>query len=85
MRFLQVAIQMKLADPATAPEIAHNQDAISHNLIMLLSSQEARDLYSITGKERLRHAALEEIRNALKGLAVHAEIEEVFFTSFIIQ
>lgn len=85
MRFLQVAVQVKLVDPANAPEIAHNQDAISHNLIMLLSSQEARDLYSITGKERLRQAALKEIRNALKGLSVHAEIEEVFFTSFIIQ
>jgi flagellar FliL protein len=85
MRFLQVAVQIKLADPITAPDITHHQDAIRHNVIMLLSSQEARDLYSVTGKERLRKAALEEIRLALKGRADHVEIEAIFFTSFIIQ
>ena len=85
MRFLQVAIQMKLADPTTSPDITHHSDAIRHNVIMLLSSQQARGLYSTTGKERLRSSALEEIRNALKNRADHVEIEDVFFTSFIIQ
>lgn len=85
MRFLQVAVQMKLVDPATATEVTHHQDAIRHNMNMLLSSQEARDLYSTTGKERLRSAALNEIKKALKGRADHVEIEDIFFTSFIIQ
>jgi flagellar basal body-associated protein FliL len=85
MRFLQVAVQMKLVDPNTAADVTQHQDAIRHNVIMLLSSQEARDLYSITGKERLRHATLDEIKSALKGRADHVEIEDIFFTSFIIQ
>ena len=85
MRFLQIAMQLKLVDPASAPEITHHSDAIRHNIIMLLSSQEAQGLYSTTGKERLRSAALTEIKNALKGRADHVEIEDVFFTSFIIQ
>lgn len=85
MRFLQIVIQMKLIDPATTVDVTHHSDAIRHNVIMLLSSQETRDLYSITGKERLRSATLEEIRKALKGRADHVEIEDIFFTSFIIQ
>ena len=85
MRFLQVAVQMKLVDPTMAADLTHHQHAIRHQLIMLLSSQQARSLYSTTGKERLRHSALEEIREALKGRAEHVEIEDIFFTSFIIQ
>jgi len=85
MRFLQIAMQMKLVDPTNAADITHHKDAIRHNIIMLLSSQETRGLYSTTGKERLRRSALEEIKNALKGRADHVEIEDVFFTSFIIQ
>lgn len=85
MRFLQVAVKMKLVDPTTAPDVTLHQHAISHNMILLLSSQEASKLYSTTGKERLRRAALEEIKNALKGRADHVEVEDVFFTSFIIQ
>ena len=85
MRFLQIAIQMKLVDPATATEVTHHSDAIRHNVIMLLSSQETRGLYSTTGKERLRSQTLEEIRSALKGRTKNVKIEDIFFTSFIIQ
>ncbi|MDT8405524.1 flagellar basal body-associated FliL family protein [Sulfuriflexus sp.] len=85
MRFLQIAMQMQLVDPNTAADITRHRDAIRHNVIMLLSAQEAQDLYSITGKERLRRATLKEIKAALKGRADHVEIEDIFFTSFIIQ
>ena len=85
MRFLQIAMQMQLVDPKTAMDITHHRDAIRHNVIMLLSAQEAQNLYSITGKERLRRDTLKEINAALKGRADHVEIEEIFFTSFIIQ
>ncbi len=85
IRFLQIAIQIKLVDPATVADVTHHSDAIRHNVIMLLSSQELRGLYSVTGKEHLRSAALEEIRKALKGRADHIEVEDIFFTSFIIQ
>lgn len=85
MRFLQVAIQMKLVDPTTAADVTLHQHAIRHNIIMLLSSQQAGELYSTTGKERLRHETLNEIKQALQKRAEHVEIEDIFFTSFIIQ
>ena len=85
MRCLQIAMPMPLVDPNPAADITRHQDAIRHNVILILSAQEAQDLYSVTGKERLRRAALQEIKQALKGRADHVEIEEIFFTSFIIQ
>ena len=65
-RFLQVEMQLKLSDMTQSEKILHHDSIIRHTMLMLLSGQEALDLYSATGKERLRVKALEEIRTALK-------------------
>ncbi|WP_126454167.1 flagellar basal body-associated FliL family protein [Sulfuriflexus mobilis] len=85
MRFLQVAVQLKLADPNQGAELLAHEHALRHYLIMLLSDQEASKLYSVAGKEALRKSALQEIKKAIKEHANHVQIEDIFFTSFIIQ
>lgn len=84
-RFLQVQIQLKLSDMKMSEKILHHDSIIRHTMLMLLSGQEAMELYSTVGKERLRVKALEAIRSALKGEIDHLPIEDLYFTNFIIQ
>lgn len=84
-RFLQVKIQLKLSDMTKSPKIIHHDSVIRHTMLMLLSGQDARELYSTVGKERLRVKALEAIRTALKDEIKDLPIDDLYFTNFIIQ
>ena len=84
-RFLQVEMQLKLSDMTQSEKILHHDSIIRHSMLMLLSGQEALDLYSATGKERLRIKALKEIRTALKEEFKKLPIDDLYFTKFIIQ
>ena len=84
-RFLQVEMQLKLSDMTQGEKILHHDSIIRHTMLMLLSGQEALDLYSTTGKERLRIKALKEIRTALKKEFKKLPIDDLYFTNFIIQ
>jgi len=84
-RFLQVEIQLKLSDMKQSEKILHHDSIIRHTMLMLLSGQKAMDLYSTTGKERLRVKALDIIRTALKTELSELPIDDLYFTNFIIQ
>jgi len=84
-RFLQVEMQLKLSDMTKGEKILHHDSIIRHTMLMLLSSQETMDLYSVTGKERLRVKALEQVRTALKDEFTELPIDDLYFTNFIIQ
>jgi len=84
-RFLQVQMQLKLSDMKQSEQILHHDSIIRHTMLMLLSGQEATELYSTTGKERLRVKALESIRAALKPEFSKLPIDDLYFTNFIIQ
>ena len=85
LRFLQVQIQFKLSDVKVSEKLLHHDSIIRHTMLMLLSGQEANDLYSATGKERLRKQALKEVLEALKPEMSEPLIEDMYFTNFIIQ
>jgi len=84
-RFLQVQVQLKLSDMTMGEKILHHDSIIRHTMLMLLSGQEAMDLYSTVGKERLRVKALEGVRTALKNEIKELPIDDLYFTNFIIQ
>lgn len=84
-RFLQVEIQLKLSDMKQGEKILYHDSIIRHTILMLLSHQEATDLYSSTGKNRLRLKALDKIRTALKTEFTTLAIDDLYFTTFIIQ
>jgi len=85
LRFLQVQVQFKLSDVKISEKLLHHDSIIRHTMLMLLSGQEANDLYSATGKERLRKQALNEVLEALKPELEQPLIEDMYFTNFIIQ
>ena len=85
-RFLQVALEVSTRNPAVAEELKQHDPVIRNDLLMLLGSQNETTVISREGKEKLRAEALEAVRNVVtneggKG----SEIENVYFTSFVMQ
>ena len=85
IRHMQVIIEIKLADPLNAPKIDLHKGPIRHELILLLSSQDAGTISSALGKEQLRKDALAAAQKVLQELEGEPIIDALYFTNFIIQ
>jgi flagellar protein FliL len=59
--------------------------ALRHQLILMLSEQNAADMKSATKREELRKTVTSRIRSVFKELTGVDAIEEVLFTSFLVQ
>ena len=85
IRHMQVIIEIKLVDPANSGKIDLHKGPIRHELILLLSSQDAGTISSALGKEQLRKDALEAIQKVMMELEEDPIVESLYFTNFIIQ
>ncbi|MCK4864037.1 MAG: flagellar basal body-associated FliL family protein [Gammaproteobacteria bacterium] len=85
IRHMQVIIEIKLVDPANSAKIDLHKGPIRHELILLLSSQDAATISSALGKEQLRKDALEAIQKVMMKLEEDPIVESLYFTNFIIQ
>ena len=54
------------------------------DLVMLFSSQSEEALSTMEGKQMLKEAALNELINALQEEGEAADVQDVLFTSFIV-
>ena len=85
-RFLQVQVEAMTRDPAVVEIIKVNEPAIRNDLLLLFSSQTYEVLMSAEGKEGLRKSAADAVRTVIaREGAKPTAVEDVFFTSFVIQ
>lgn len=85
IRFLQITLSAMTYDATVPDSLKQHDPVIRNNLVLLYSSQSYSDLTSREGKEKLRADTLSEIQSILKKYTDDKGIEEVFFTSFVIQ
>lgn len=85
IRHMQVIIEIKLVDPSNGAKVDLHKGPIRHELILLLSSQDAATISSALGKEQLRKDALTAIQKVMQELEGAPIIEALYFTNFIIQ
>ncbi len=85
VRHLQISIQLRLDDPADADLLNEHKPAIQHELVMLLSGREAKNVRSTQGKEKLRAEATEILKKVLQESTGKTLINAVYFTAFVIQ
>lgn len=85
VRFLQVTVELELNGPADREAVEKHLPVIRNNLLLLFGSQDYEQLRTRAGKERLREAALEEVRAILNERAGHAGVVQVYFTHFVMQ
>ena len=86
-QFLQLILAVEVADAATGDRIKAFTPKIRNNVMMLLSSKKASELLTREGKENLAVEIRDQINEVLApgSKGDNAPVEEVLFTSFIIQ
>ena len=84
-RYLQMTVQAMARDQQVIDAIKVHAPAIRNNFLMIIGNRDYEGLGSVEGKERLRAEMLEEARAILKSNTGEPGIEEIYFTSFVMQ
>lgn len=86
VKFLQLTVQAMTRDEIMEKDMQRNSPAIRDALLTLFGQQTAVGLSAAEGKEQLRAKALEAVRAVMKSEGKEpAEIEGIYFTSFVMQ
>jgi flagellar FliL protein len=84
-RYLQVTVEVMARDPEAIAAVQANIPLLRNNLLLLIGSRDMKQLSTREGKEQLRALALAEVRAALRKVSPESEIEDVYFSSFVMQ
>ena len=87
LRYIKTEMSARLSTPEAANALRHHMPFVRNNLVMLFSAQTNETISSQDGKETLRKAALDEIRNILvrqEGLEPETVVD-VYFNTFLVQ
>ena len=86
MRFLQVSMQVMTRDHETSELIKLHDPKIRNNMLLLLGSQTIDTISTMEAKEELRKKALETIAKIVEDEGGEGKkVEDLFFTSFVMQ
>jgi flagellar protein FliL len=86
VRFLQVTVQVMTRDPASVDMLKANDPVVRNDLLLLLANQKYDVVATRAGKEKLRADTLAAIRHVIDSSGGKAaNIEQVYFTSFVMQ
>ena len=80
-RFLKVTISLELSTPEVNLELKENIQKITDSILVLLSSKEFENVYSVQGKFKLK----DEITTRVNRFLVVGHVKDAYFTEFIIQ
>lgn len=81
----RITISLLAEGAETIEVLKKNEPMIRNNLLMLIGGQDAANLNTHEGKETLRKAILDNVNDVLKKMAGKGRVEEIFFTSFVMQ
>ena len=84
-RFLQMSLQIMSRDQATIDAVKTHLPAIRNNFLFLIGNRSYADLATVAGKEQLRAELLAEIQAIMKKNLGEEGVEDVYFTSFVMQ
>lgn len=84
-KFLKAELSVVTFDEDVEEAIARHMPPIRNNLILLFSRQLYEDLLSHEGKETLRAEALAEVQMIIERQTGKSGVENLYFTSFVIQ
>jgi len=84
-RFLQVGVSLMFRDNEVNKAIERHLPRIRNDLNLLLKGQEFEQLQTPEGKELVRQDALRRVNAILEEETGEAGVEQVLFTSFVMQ
>ena len=83
--FLQVSMQVLTHDEDVASELSKHSPLIRNNLVTLFSQQKSIDLRTSSGKQDLQQSALDLVQSIINDHGSGGDVEDVFFTTFVMQ
>ncbi len=83
--FLQVQIQVLTYYSEVTEQLEKHRPLIRNNLTLLFAQQKSVELRSPEGKQALQKKVLESIQNVINKYGKGGQIENVFFTNFVMQ
>ena len=83
--FLQISMQILTFNDDVADDLEKHKPLIRNNLLVLFGEQKSDELRAVDGKERLQTAALEIVQTVVNEHGSGGEVDNVFFTSFVMQ
>mgnify|MGYP001382465865 CR=1 FL=1 len=84
-QFLQVDITLQLPELTDVDAVKQHMPRVRSRLLALLASKQAEDLFSPEGKTRLAGEIKAEIMKPLHASIQPPKVDDVLFTSFVIQ
>jgi flagellar FliL protein len=84
-RYLQLQLQAMARDTVTIDAVKQHNPAIRNAFLFLLSGYELEAITTQSGKEELRQAMLVSANEILKKNRVEKPIEDLYFTSLVVQ
>jgi flagellar FliL protein len=81
----RITVSMLVEGAETLAILKTNEPMIRNNLLMLIASQDVAKLNTREGKELLRQAILDNVAAVIKKMEGKGHVEEIFFTSFVMQ
>lgn len=84
-QYLQVGIDLKVAEPKVTEEIKLHMPEVRSGLLVLLSSKRGEELASTEGKQKLAQEVQDHVNKVLGVESAEEGVTGVFFTSFVIQ
>ncbi len=87
VRFLQLTLEVMARDQESIDAVQTHMPVIRNNLLLLMGGRTLADLTSREGKEALRAEALAEVQRIVEtNTSIESPgIEELYFTSFVVQ
>ena len=84
-QYLQVDLTVQVADQAQADSIKMHMPSVRNRILMLLSSKHSSELLSTEGKQALTKEIIAQLSLPFIADGKPQVINDVFFTSFVIQ
>lgn len=85
IRFLQVTVELMARDDKVISAVETHMPVIRNNLLMMFGGQTVSSLTNRDDKEKLRKQALAEVQKIMKANTGEAGVEDLYFTSFVVQ
>lgn len=83
--YLRADVQLMVEGPENVEKIKAHLPVIRHSLILLFSDYKADQLSTSSQREDLRKKALEQTQATLEKYASNTDLEDLFFTEFLVQ
>jgi len=83
--FLQISMQVLTFNDDVAKDLEKHKPLIRNNLLLLFGKQSSAALRVAEGKERLQKSALDTVQTVINKHGSGGEVDNVFFTSFVMQ